>query len=310
MDDLPYMTGTWSAFTPGHVQEIQATPCAPRLSMLRLDLIKSWAAGNKYYKLKYALKYVLAQGIHTIISKGGMFSNHLAALSEACYAFNIRLIAVIRSNGPDEMNPSIRRLRANGNEIVYLSPEKYKSFHQEDSEQLCSGAWFIPEGGLSAPGIEGAAEIMKDCHQDMLSHIVVAGGSMGTACGIISSAASATKVIIVPAWKGCTDGYIADILQQYSIVPTCSWELWADYHFGGFGKFSQQLIEFMSAFSSATSIPLDPVYNGKMMFAIADKLNSGYFKETDNIMAVHTGGLQGLEGYKYRFPEAWGAYLP
>lgn len=277
--------------------------------MLRLDLLQSWASGNKYYKLKYAIEFALANDVKVIVSKGGMFSNHLAALAEACHVFDLRLIAVIRSYAPDESNPSIRKLREKGSEIVYLNPEAYTVFNEQEAGQLFPASVFIPEGGLSHLGIHGTSEILNECLDQHPTHIILSGGSMGTACGIISSAPADVKVIIIPAWKGCTDSYFLNILRQYQIDPVCTWELWPDYHFGGFGRFNQELIDFMFSFSADTSIPLDPVYTGKMMYAIDDRWKSGYFKQTDSILAIHTGGLQGLDGYRYRFPAVWGKYL-
>lgn len=277
--------------------------------MMRLDLIRSWASGNKYFKLKYGLQEALSSGAKVIVSKGGMFSNHLAALSEACLAFNIQLVAVIRSYAPDEGNPAIRRLRAHGQEIIYLPPSQYKSFNVEESARLFPASLFIPEGGLSESGIRGTSEIMQHCLVCSTSHIVVAGGTMGTASGIVAAAPTSAKVIIVPAWKGCTHEYFSGILSKFGVDPVCNWDIWPDYHFGGFGKFNQQLVEFMTQFTEATSIPLDPVYTGKVMYAIDDKLRSGFFNDRDSIIAVHTGGMQGLAGFRYRFPEEWGRYL-
>lgn len=297
-------------FSQGPLQSLAEWHSRKQISMLRLDLLQSWASGNKYYKLKYAIEFALANDVKVIVSKGGMFSNHLAALAEACHVFNLRLIAVIRSYAPDENNPSIRKLREKGSEIVYLNPEAYTVFDEQEAGQLFPASLFIPEGGLSDLGIHGTSEILNECLDHHPTHIILSGGSMGTACGIISSAPADVKVIIIPAWKGCTDSYFLDILRQYQINPVCTWELWPDYHFGGFGRFNQELIDFMFSFSADTGIPLDPVYTGKMMSAIDDRWKSGYFKQTDSILAIHTGGLQGLDGYRYRFPAVWGKYLP
>lgn len=300
----------WREFSPGPIQGIQLPDRGTSLKMLRLDLIRSWASGNKYFKLKYVLQEALSSGIQAIVSKGGMFSNHLAALSEACIDFNIHLVAVIRSHVPDEMNPAIQRLRAHGHEIIYLSPSDYKSFDLEASSRLFPGSLFIPEGGLSESGIRGTSEIMQDCVACNPTHVVVAGGTMGTACGIVAAAPAQVKVIIVPAWKGCTHSYFSGILNTFGVDPACTWDIWPDYHFGGFGRFNQQLIDFMIQFTRNTGIPLDPVYTGKVMYAIDDKMRSGLFNDSDNIIAIHTGGIQGLAGFKYRFPAEWGRYLP
>jgi 1-aminocyclopropane-1-carboxylate deaminase len=69
-----------------------------------------------------------------------------------------------------------------------------------------------------------------------------------------------------------------------------------DYHFGGYAKINEELIRFINDFYKQTNIPLDPIYTGKMMFGILDLINKGYFPNGAKILAIHTGGLQGIEG--------------
>jgi 1-aminocyclopropane-1-carboxylate deaminase len=299
----------WSQFTPGKIQLIQHPAFQKPFHVLRLDQLRSWSSGNKYYKLKYQLQYVLENNIHKIVSKGGMFSNHLVALAEACYAFDIRLISILRAFEPDERNPTIRKLRELNGQVEYAKPDEYLQFDQAISNERFPDAYFIAEGGLSPEGIAGAAEITDEIQNAEFNHIVIAGGSMCTACGLINSLPAESTLHIVPAWKGCERSYIESILSEYDIQPTCQWDIWPDYHFGGFGKFNKDLIEFMTKFTTDTGIILDPVYTGKLLFAINDKMKGHFFGEQDSILAIHTGGLQGLDGYVYRFPEQWGAYV-
>src|SRR6187401_341758 len=115
----------WNQYTPGPIQVLENYAPGISLNILRLDLIRSWSSGNKYYKLKYPLRYVLNNNIRTIVSKGGMFSNHLAALAEACHAFKIQLVCIVRSFVPDELNPTIRKLKELNVIVVFVSPEEY-----------------------------------------------------------------------------------------------------------------------------------------------------------------------------------------
>lgn len=299
----------WKSYVPGPIQVIPTLTGQPTLLMHRLDAIQSWAEGNKYYKLKYVVRHALENNIKVIISKGGMFSNHLAALSKACSRFDIRCVALIRSHGADEQNPSVRHLRDQGCDIHLLPPERYRAFGHEDARAMDPDALFVPEGGLSDLGILGASEIPATWSSWPVTHAVIAGGTMSTAVGILSAAAPDIKTVIVPAWKGCTSNYIGQLLEEYQKPHFTNWELWPDYHFGGFGRFDHRLMESMDAFTSQHNIPLDPVYTGKMVVAVLDKIKTGYFKSTDVVMMVHTGGLQGLDGYSYRFPEVWGRYV-
>ena len=299
----------WRAFSKPPIQPILFDNHKPACSILRLDLIQSWASGNKYFKLKYLLHDALERCIPTIVSKGGMFSNHLAALAEACSVFEKHLVAVIRTHSPDDHNPSIVNLKQHGAQILYVTPSVYNAFDQQEAERLFPGAMFIAEGGLSKDGIIGASEIAQLCIPHAPTHVIISGGSMGTSSGLLHTMPESTKVIILPAWKGCTEEYVSGILNEYKIKASCSWQLWPDFHFGGFGKFNQELIDFMKAFTNATGVPLDPVYTGKMMFGLHQKIGQGYFKESDQILAIHTGGLQGIEGFKYRYPEQWNGYF-
>ena len=189
-----------------------------------------------------------------------------------------------------------------------MTPEDYRSFDHEAAKTQFAGAWFIPEGGLSPAGIKGTSEIIQTMERAGPTHIVLAGGTMGTALGMLNAAPANAKVVIVPAWKGCTTDYIEDLIARFGVSVSCTWEVWPDFHFGGFGRFNAVLIDHMTAFSMATGIPLDPVYTGKVIFAINQKVKEDYFAPTDRVMMIHTGGLQGLKGYKYRFPDQWTAY--
>lgn len=293
-------------FIPGPIQQIDRGH--DHFFIKRLDLIKSWADGNKYYKLKNQLALARSENIKRIVSKGGMFSNHLYSLAHACAHFQIELVCVIRSYGDDLANPTLTKLKSLSKEIIYLTPENYNQFGENESGLRYPDAMFIDEGGMSQNAINGIKDLMEECLLCDPSHIIISGGSMTTASGLLAYAPKELKIIIVPAWKGCTKQYIDTILNRFNIKAICEWEIWPDAHRGGFAKYDLSLINFMSGFSTSTGIPLDPVYTGKMMHAIEEKMQGRYFKQDDRILAIHTGGLQGIKGVAYRAPAEWGEY--
>jgi 1-aminocyclopropane-1-carboxylate deaminase len=59
-----------------------------------------------------------------------------------------------------------------------------------------------------------------------------------------------------------------------------------------------ELLKFIKGFQKRTGIPLDPVYNGKMMFGVYDKIEKGEIASGQTVLAIHTGGLQGWDGMK------------
>lgn len=297
----------WNTFTPGPIVKLDTVDSLP-MYMHRLDLLHSWADGNKYYKLKYTLREALQSGARHLVSKGGMFSNHLAALASACSVFGFRCTAVVRSYIPDEQNPTLQRLRSSGVEVVYLNPDSYKTFDEATCRQQFPDALFIPEGGLTRSGIHGASDITQEWEPQDKMQVIVPAGSLATAAGILSKVSADVHVSIIPAWKGCSVSYVAEVLKQFDIQPVCTWDVWRDYHFGGFGKFTPDLPAFMTSFFKRTGVVLDPVYTGKMMYALYDRIGNGHFPKSSKIMAIHTGGLQGIEGFRYRYPDSWGEY--
>ena len=294
----------WNIFTPGPVQRIVNHWGSQALSVKRLDLIQSWASGNKYYKLKFHLLRVIGDGIGSVISKGGMYSNHLASFAEACHYFRLKCICVIRSYGDDARNPSLQYLRKLNAELVFLKPQEYEMFGEKQAIEFNPDAYFIPQGGADESGILGAADIADEIEENEFDYIIIPAGTLTTALGLLKKV-SYSNVIIIPAWKGCSPHYMEDLLSQHDVQLLCKWDLWADYHFGGFAKYTSELADFIKNFARTTQIPLDPVYTGKMMFAVADQIGKGYFKKDDRILCIHTGGLQGLQGFVQRDPKTW-----
>jgi 1-aminocyclopropane-1-carboxylate deaminase len=74
-----------------------------------------------------------------------------------------------------------------------------------------------------------------------------------------------------------------------------------EYHFGGYAKYSSELVEFINEFNTKHKIPLDPVYTGKMMYGLFNMIQQDVFKKGSRIIAIHTGGLQGIDGFNERF---------
>ena len=123
------------------------------------------------------------------------------------------------------------------------------------------------------------------------SHICCAIGTAGTISGIINSSIENNQIIGFSSLKG---DFLSDVIRNF--VQKKNWNVNCEYHFGGYGKVSDELISFLNFFYMKTKIPLDPVYTGKMMFGIFDLIESGYFPPNSKILAIHTGGLQGVAG--------------
>lgn len=123
-------------------------------------------------------------------------------------------------------------------------------------------------------------------------------GTGGTISGVINSSNSHQKILGFPALKG-------DFLQEEiaKFATQNNWELITDYHFGGYAKTNDDLIKFINNFKSKHNLPLDPIYTGKMVFGIYDLIEKGYFPKGSKILAIHTGGLQGIEGMNQKLKQ-------
>jgi 1-aminocyclopropane-1-carboxylate deaminase len=263
----------------------------------REDLIHPFISGNKFRKLKYNLLQAQLEGKTKLLTFGGAFSNHIAAVAAAGKEFNFETIGVIRGeelSSKISENPTLTFAQECGMHFEFVSREKYR-----DKETLLfinglresyGDFYLLPEGGTNRLAIKGCEEILTE-KDSSFSHVCCAVGTGGTISGMINSALSSQKIIGFPALKGL---FLSDDIRNF--VASENWELIHDYHFGGYGKINEELIRFMNWFYAITNIPLDPVYTGKMMYGLFDLINKGYFSHGAKILAVHTGGIQGIQG--------------
>lgn len=148
----------------------------------------------------------------------------------------------------------------------------------------------IPEGGTNELAVKGCQEILTT-EDSVFDYVCCAVGTGGTISGIINSALPNQKVLGFPALKG---DFLQDEIRIF--VKNENWDLITDYHFGGYGKVNEELIQFINQFYVENQIPLDPIYTGKMAFGILDLIEKNYFPAHSNILFIHTGGLQGIRG--------------
>lgn len=265
------------------------------IDMLRLDLIDPVISGNKWYKLKYNLQYAGQKGYNTILTFGGAYSNHLIATAAAANEFGIKALGLVRGNDGGELNETLKQCAAYGMQLHFVSREDY--VRKNDTAWLRSIAaqfgdpFIIPEGGANEQGRRGAGEI-ADLIPKSYSHVAVSVGSGTTFIGLRNALpVSQTVLGFAPMKNGL---YLKDEIEPF-ILPgqNTGWQLFDNWHFGGFGKWTDGLIEFMNAFYKTNGIPLDVVYTSKMMFGISDLFNQNFFPPEANVLCIHSGGLQG-----------------
>ncbi|MDN3595356.1 1-aminocyclopropane-1-carboxylate deaminase/D-cysteine desulfhydrase [Zunongwangia endophytica] len=267
----------------------------------REDLLHAEVSGNKFRKLKYNVLKAKALQKSQILTFGGAFSNHIAATAAAGRIHNIPTIGVIRGEELKKdlqktlkSNPTLKFASENGMQFHFISREDFRRKNDSDFVESLhhefGDFYLIPEGGTNELAIRGCEEILSESDKEF-DVICVASGTGGTASGLINASAENQKVLAFSALKG---EFLKEEISHFSNKK--NWTLVSDEHFGGYAKINEELVSFINDFKTEFGIQLDPIYTGKMMFGIFDLIEKNHFPENSRILAIHTGGLQGIAG--------------
>ncbi|MGI4729347.1 MAG: 1-aminocyclopropane-1-carboxylate deaminase/D-cysteine desulfhydrase [Janthinobacterium lividum] len=270
------------------------------LYLKRDDLIHPLISGNKWRKLKYILQEARLQHKTHLVTFGGAFSNHLLAMASAGASFGFKTTGFVR--GENVQNDTLFICRLLGMNLIFVDresyqhkPELFASYFQNDPE-----AFFVDEGGASALAALGCSELVDEL-PEKYDHLFCACGTGTTAAGIINGLTNnnlSTQFHAVPVLKNA--GWMQQEIEKY-VLKTASFINHTNYDFGGYAKTTPELLAFIQQFIAKTGILIDPVYTGKMLFAIYDLAKKNHFKSGSKILAVHTGGTFGLLGMKDKF---------
>ncbi|WP_397363576.1 1-aminocyclopropane-1-carboxylate deaminase/D-cysteine desulfhydrase [Olleya sp. R77988] len=274
------------------------------LYLKREDLIHPIISGNKYRKLKYNIAFAEKNNHDTLLTFGGAFSNHIAATAEAGRVFGFKTIGVIRGEELQDKildNPTLKFAKSCGMTFKFISREQFRLKSTQSIFEKLKNEFgdfcLIPEGGTNDLAIKGCKEILTK--QDLsFDYICSSVGTGGTVAGLINCSKPSQQVLGFSALKG---DFLKEDISKFAKQD--NWQLITDYHFGGYAKINDQLILFINSFKKQTGINLDPIYTGKMLYGIFDLIQNGFFKPNAKILAVHTGGLQGIEGMNKRLKQ-------
>ncbi len=266
----------------------------------RDDLIHPIISGNKWRKLKYLLLGARAENKNHLVTFGGAYSNHLLATAAASAKFGFKSTGIVR--GEPVNNDTLFLCRLHGMQLIFADRKSYLDkqalFNQHFGND--PDAIFIDEGGSSAEGAKGCSELLNEL-DETYDHIFCACGTGTTAAGIINGINNhqlKTQFNGVPVLKN--GEFIREEIDQLLTQPI-TYQLHTAYHFGGYGKTEPRLIDFIKQFTASTGILIEPVYTGKMLFALYDLASQGYFKKGEKILVIHTGGIWGLLGMRDKF---------
>lgn len=289
---------------PSPVQELRDPlweKAGVRLLVKRDDLIHPHISGNKWRKLKYNLETARGQGLETILTYGGAYSNHLAATAEAGAQFGFQAIGVVRGEEHLPLNPTLAFASSRNMRLHYVSRSDYRQ--KEDEEEVGKlreqfGSFFrIPEGGGNRLGVQGCREILPEV-QAPFDRVCCACGTGTTLAGIIESLPEGAQAIGFSVLKG--GSFLKEDINVLLEKPEQwqeRWRLETNYHFGGYAKRKPELLDFVEKFEEQHSLTLDLVYTAKLFYGLFDQLKQGAFQRGETVLAIHTGGLQGNSGF-------------
>lgn len=282
------------------------------LFIKRDDLIDERVSGNKFRKLKYALSHYSESNYKGIVSFGGPWSNHLHALSQLTNLYNIPFVAIIRGEKPANLSDTLKDIIQSGADIHYVSRSNYSEFRAHTDQgilplhpymQQWSEHMLIPEGGATKDALAGVAEILSE-EKRQFDAIYVPCGTATTLAGLSLGLAehSQTKLVGIAALKAGNSlvDNVRRLISEEGINRKHNWEIYQDFHFGGFAKINDELVTFMNELYERTTLITEPIYTGKTLFALYRHIEQGLYNKGSQIMMIHTGGLQGLRGYRGR----------
>jgi 1-aminocyclopropane-1-carboxylate deaminase len=256
----------------------------------RDDLTHEQVSGNKFRKLKYNLIEAKNLGFKKILTFGGAYSNHIAAVAAAGFLFGFETLGIIRGDElNEESSPTLKMAFQKGMRFEFVSREAYRN-KEKLSSKFSNEYFVIPEGGSNHLALKGVAELLDE--QPHPEYICTAVGTGGTMAGLLNNSDFKGKVLGFAVLKNgdFLKEEVSAFLQKN--FPENA-ELETRFHFGGYAKYNDELLRFIRGFELKHGFYLDQVYTGKMFFGVYQKIKEGHFKKGTRIILLHTGGLQG-----------------
>jgi len=260
-------------------------------------MVHPLVSGNKYRKLKYNLATAKTKGFKTLLTFGGAYSNHIVATACAGRENGFKTIGIIRGDELQErwrLNPSLLLAAEQQMQLYFVDRETYRrktdDTYVDELKSRFGSFYLLPEGGTNTLAVKGCEEIITEADHSF-DVITCPVGTCGTMAGLINASQPHQTILGFQALKG---DFLTETLRKFATKS--NWTLVDDYHFGGYAKVNDTLVKFINSFRKQTQVPLDPIYTGKMVYGLLDMVKNNKFKIGSTILAVHTGGLQGIIG--------------
>lgn len=292
----------------------------PRIWIKRDDDTGGVVTGNKVRKLQYVVQEAMDAGADTLITCGGIQSNHCRTTAAIGARLGLRVVLCLRVRGeaPDRLEGNLLLDRVLGAEVRYITPEQYAE-HDRVMEEVADelrvdGAipFVVAEGASMAAGTWGyveACQEIADAQAELgveFDAIVSAVGSGGTSAGIelgVRLAGLDARPLGIPV---CDDAahfrplihrIAMDAIERYGHdvnLGADDIDLVDGYVGEGYAISTDEELRFLVDVARREGIVLDPVYSGKAFRGLREEIRRGRFATGQNVLFLHTGGVYGL----------------
>lgn len=298
---------------------------APMLYIKRDDLSGIELSGNKVRKLELLLAAAQAEGADTVVTCGGVQSNHCRATALAAARLGLRCVLLLRVNDPSQPPPLSGNLllsKLSGAQIRFISRAAYQNraalLNELCAELKAAGraAYAIPEGGSNALGSLGYVRCIEELRAQLSDPerpltIVHAAGSGGTGAGLLLGIALCGLPWRVASVNVCDDrpyfvSRVREILDEAAArfdLPaaaqlSAAGEQVIDIRDGyvgrGYALSQPEELRLLHTVCTARGLVLDPVYTGKALRGLVEELRRDPATFGERVVFVHTGGIYGL----------------
>jgi len=298
----------------------------PELYIKRDDQTGLELSGNKIRKLEYSVQEAMSVGADTLITCGGIQSNHCRATAAAAARLGLNSFLVLRKTDAEIPDGNYFLDLLLGADIKFITGEEYANSRMEimqDVEKTLHSqgrkGYVIPEGasnGIGSFGYYRAMEEILSQEKELdlkFDAVVVAVGSGGTYAGLFHANKTNSNNARIIGFNVCNDAQyfktaISGILRESFSYTGHKIDFSRDeieiidgYVGDGYAVSRPTELEFIYDLARIEGIILDPVYTGKAMFGLINEIRKGNFADLKNILFIHTGGLFGLFPKKKQF---------
>ena len=312
--------------TPLELYDGLAVAGGPRIWIKRDDLTGSGLSGNKVRKLEFVVDHARKNGADTLITCGGLQSNHCRATTLVGAKLGLKVHLVLRSEGNTDVDGNLLIDHLAGATVDVIPAAEYQNnletlLQSRADEYARAGhkAHIIPTGASDEIGIWGYVKCAQELASDFQHHgidpeyIVCATGSGGTQAGLTLGCYLQdlkTQVLgyaVCDSSKYFNDKVLSDITEcrkRYNLsFNTDNISIKTNDHYigPGYAKGYPQLYQCIKDVASKSGLLLDPVYTGKAFHGLLSDIKKGVYASAKDVVFVHTGGTFGLFAQKQAF---------